>query len=120
MSQIINDDMLVKGNFETLGTMNISGDLTVGNGIAGTDCVLTFDGETSDGVITWMEDEDYFQFSDDILMLTDERIQFRDTDIYINSNADTFLDLTADGAIRLNQTASDTNVDLQFIKVIIL
>ena len=24
---------------------------------------------TSDGVLTWMEDEDYFEFSDDILLL---------------------------------------------------
>ena len=37
---------------------------TIGAGAAGTDIALTFDGETNDGVITWMEDEDYFRFSD--------------------------------------------------------
>ena len=39
---------------------------TIGAGAAGTDIALTFDGETNDGVITWMEDEDYFKFSDGI------------------------------------------------------
>ena len=39
---------------------------TIGAGAAGTDIVLTFDGETNDGVITWMEDEDLFKFSDAI------------------------------------------------------
>ena len=39
---------------------------TFGVGTAGTDIVMTFDGETNDGVITWMEDEDYFRFSDAI------------------------------------------------------
>ena len=61
---------------------------TFGVGTAGTDIVLTFDGETNDGVITWMEDEDYFKFSDDILLTTTEKLQFRDTALYIHSSAD--------------------------------
>ena len=48
-------------------------------GTAGTDIVITFDGETNDGVLKWMEDEDYFEFSDDLLIATTEKIQFRDT-----------------------------------------
>jgi hypothetical protein len=40
--------------------------LTVGIGAAGVDYTLTFNGETNDGIITWMEDEDYFKFSDDV------------------------------------------------------
>ena len=39
--------------------------ITIGDGTAGTDIAVTFDGETSDGVLTWMEDEDHFKFSDD-------------------------------------------------------
>ena len=31
-----------------------------------TDVVLTFKGNTSDGVVTWMEDEDEFRFSDSV------------------------------------------------------
>ena len=69
--------------------------ITFGTG-ADTDIAVTFDGNTSDGVLTWMEDEDYFQFSDDILMSTTEKIQFRDTAIYINSSTDGQLDLVAD------------------------
>ena len=76
--------------------------LTIGKGTAGIDYQLTFDGETNDGVLTWMEDEDYFQFSDDILMATTENIYFRDTAISINSDADGFLDLKADAGIRFN------------------
>ena len=44
-----------------------------------------------------MEDEDYFQFSDDILMATTEKVQFRDTGLYISSNADGDLDVVSDG-----------------------
>lgn len=38
----------------------IDGNLTLGTGAAGVDYTLTFDGESSDGVITWMEDEGVF------------------------------------------------------------
>ena len=58
--------------------------LTFGAGTAGTDVTVTFDGETNDGVLKWMEDEDYFEFSDDILVASTEKLQFSDTAIYIN------------------------------------
>jgi hypothetical protein len=83
--------------------------LTFGAGTAGTDIIITFDGETSDGVLKWMEDEDYFEFSDDILIATTEKIQFRDTAIYINSSADGQLDLVADTEIQLAATTVDIN-----------
>ena len=67
--------------------------LTFGAGTAGTDITITFDGETSDGVLKWMEDEDYFEFSDDILIASTEKLQFRDTAIYINSSTDGQLDI---------------------------
>ena len=59
--------------------------LTLGDGTAGTDITLTFDGESSDGVLYWMEDEDYFKFADDILVNSTEKLYFRDTAIYLNS-----------------------------------
>ena len=37
--------------------------LTIGDGTAGTDITVTFDGESSDGVLTWMEDEEKYTFS---------------------------------------------------------
>ena len=74
--------------------------ITVGDATAGTDITVTFDGETSDGVLKWMEDEDYFEFSDDILVASTEKLQFRDTAIYINSSTDGQLDLVADTEIK--------------------
>ena len=83
--------------------------LTFGAATAGTDITITFDGETSDGVLKWMEDEDYFEFSDDILVASTEKLQFRDTAIYINSSADGQLDLVADTEIQIAATTIDIN-----------
>ena len=71
--------------------------ITIGDATAGTDITITFDGETNDGVLKWMEDEDYFQFDDDIIISTNEKLYFRDTGIYIHSNADGDLDIISDG-----------------------
>lgn len=72
--------------------------ITIGDGSAGADIVLTFDGETSDGVLTWMEDEDHFKFSDDIVVDGTKRLYFNDeggeyihgdgTDLNLVSGAD--------------------------------
>ncbi len=83
--------------------------LTFGAGTAGTDITITFDGETSDGVLKWMEDEDYFEFSDDILIASTEKLQFRDTAIYINSSADGQLDIIADTEVQIAATTIDIN-----------
>ena len=83
--------------------------LTFGAGTAGTDITITFDGETSDGVLKWMEDEDYFEFSDDILVASTEKLQFRDTAIYINSSTDGQLDLVADSEVQIAATTIDIN-----------
>jgi len=83
--------------------------ITIGDATAGTDIAVTFDGETADGVLTWMEDEDYFEFSDDLLLATTEKLQFRDTAIYINSSADGQLDLVADTEIQIAATTIDIN-----------
>ena len=74
-----------------------------------TDITFTFDANSNDGVITWMEDEDYFAFSDEILMNTTEKIHLRDTAIYINSSADGQLDLVADTEIQIAATTIDIN-----------
>jgi len=72
--------------------------LTFGAGTAGTDITITFDGETSDGVMYWMEDEDHFKFADDIVVDSTKRLYFNDeggeyiygdgTDLYLTSGAD--------------------------------
>ena len=73
------------------------------------DVTLTFDGGSNDGVLKWMEDEDYFEFSDDILIASTEKLQFRDTAIYINSSADGQLDIVADTEIQIAATTIDIN-----------
>ena len=73
------------------------------------DISVTFDATSNDGVFTWMEDEDYFQFSDDILLSTDEKVLFRDSAIYINSSTDGQLDLVADTEIQIAATTIDIN-----------
>ena len=67
-----------------------------------TDVVLTFNANSADGELKWMEDEDYFEFSDDVLLASDEKLQFRDTAIYVHSSADGQLDLAADGAVSVD------------------
>ena len=85
--------------------------VTFGTG-ADTDISVTFDANTNDGVITWMEDEDYFQFSDDVLMSTTEKIQFRDTAIYLNSSTAGQLDIVADTEVQIAATTIDVNGNL--------
>jgi len=83
--------------------------ITIGNATSGTDITVTFDGESNDGVLKWMEDEDYFEFSDDLLIASTEKIQFRDTGLYINSSADGQLDIVADTEIQIAATTIDIN-----------
>ena len=76
----------------------LSNTLTFGAGTAGTDITITFDGETSDGIMYWMEDEDHFKFADDIVVDSTKRLYFNDeggeyiygdgTDLYLTSGAD--------------------------------
>ena len=91
------------------GTKLLGNVLTFCAATTGTDITITFDGETNDGVLKWMEDEDYFEFSDDILIASTEKLQFRDTAIYINSSADGQLDLVADTEIQIAATTIDIN-----------
>ena len=72
--------------------------ITIGDGTAGTDIAVTFDGESNDGVMKWMEDEDYFKFSDDVVVDSSKRLYLYDeggeyiygdgTDLHIVSGAD--------------------------------
>ena len=52
--------------------------LTFGAGTAGTDITVTFDGETSDGVLYWMEDEDHFKFADDVVIDSSKKLYLYD------------------------------------------
>lgn len=61
-------DMALTGNIDVSGTSQLDGNVTIGDGTADTDYTLTFNGETNDGVLTWMEDEDYFLIGDDFVL----------------------------------------------------
>ena len=77
------------------------------------DIVVTFDATSNDGVLSWMEDEDYFQFSDDILLSTDEKILFRDSAISINSSTDGRLNIAADTDVVVDTTTFDVNANTE-------
>ena len=77
------------------------------------DVVVTFDATSNDGVLSWMEDEDYFQFSDDILLSTDEKLLFRDSAIYINSSVDGRLNIAADTDVVIDTTTFDVNANTE-------
>lgn len=50
------------------------GGLTIGSGFANLDYYIKVDGETNDGFIYWMEDEDYWKFNDDIFLTDAENV----------------------------------------------
>ncbi len=80
--------------------------LTFGAGTAGTDITITFDGETSDGELKWMEDEDYFEFSDDILIASTEKIQFGDTASFIQQSSDGVLRIDGEATVDINASTA--------------
>ena len=82
--------------------------LTFGAGTAGTDITITFDGETSDGELKWMEDEDYFEFSDDILIASTEKIQFGDTASFIQQSSDGVLRIDGEATVDINASTAVT------------
>ena len=73
--------------------------ITIGDGTAGSDIAVTFDGADNDGLLTWMEDEDYFKFSDDIMLIDDEKFIFgTDSDVSIEYDEDGENRLRIEGA----------------------
>ena len=57
---------LIYGEFDN-NILKFNADVTIGVGTAGKDYTLTFDGDDSDGVLTWLEDEDTFRLEDDLI-----------------------------------------------------
>lgn len=69
----------------------------LGANTAGKDIYMTFYGETNDGQYLWDEDNDYFNFKDDLLLNSDEKIYLRDTDAFLNSPSATVMRFTVLG-----------------------
>ena len=77
--------------------------ITIGTA-ADSDISITFNTNDNDGLLTWMEDEDYFKFSNDILMNSTERIYFSDTSQFIYGVSATVLALGSTDEIDLTAT----------------
>ncbi len=91
------------------GHLDLMADVSIDlNTAADTDLVLNFAGTTNSGVLTWMEDEDYFKFSDGLFVDAAEELFFRDTAIYLYSQADGYLNIVADTGVRIGD-ATPTN-----------
>lgn len=75
--------------------------LTIGNGLAGTDYSLTFDGETNDGVFKWMEYEDYFDFLDGVRVAGYREAYVAKTDTYTATANDDVITCTGTKTITL-------------------
>ena len=55
--------------------------ITIGDGTAGTDIAVTFDGETNDGTLTWMEDEGRFDFANKVKVVDSTDVDVADTTV---------------------------------------
>ena len=82
--------------------------ITIGTA-ADSDISITFNTNDNDGLLTWMEDEEHFKFSDDILMNSTERIYFSDTSQFIYGVSATVLALGATDEIDLTATEIEIN-----------
>lgn len=96
--------------FNTLtisSTSLLKGNVTIGDGTADTDFNLTFNGENSDGTITWMEDEGAFRFGTGAEYLEIDmgatETDLNSTNIIINLQT-----TTTDGGTRLNVISNGT------------
>jgi len=63
---------------------------------------MYFETDTNIGLFSWRKNDDRFDFFDDVLIRSGEKLYFRDSAIYASSEADGYLDLTADTGIRVN------------------
>ena len=75
---------------------------------------MTFDSYGTNGVFSWMENEDYFKFDNDIFMYDDKKVEFGSTANYIHltssnlktvASADVIIDAVTD--IQLDADGED-------------
>jgi hypothetical protein len=83
--------------------------LTFGVVDTAADTVITFTSSGLTGQIAWDVSADNFEIRDDVLLTTTEKLQFRDTGLYINSSADGQLDIVADIELEITAPTVDIN-----------
>ena len=81
----------------------LSNAITFGTG-SDTDIVVTFDANSNNGLLTWMEDQDQFKFDDDIMIIDDEKLIF-------GTNSDVTLEYDEDGTDTLLISGDATFAD---------
>lgn len=86
----------------------VNSNFIIGTGVAATDYTLTFDGETNDGLLTWMEDEDYFKFGDNVNIdtLTASKPVWTDANKTLVSKDITACDITRTAITPTTQTVT--------------
>lgn len=94
--------------------------INVGSGEAGIDYSLTFIGETSTGILSWMEDEDYFEFADTVKFNNGviKKIQVRTVDFLAAQNNYTLLVDTSGNAVTITLPASPNTGQVYNVKCI--
>ncbi|SVD31524.1 uncharacterized protein METZ01_LOCUS384378, partial [marine metagenome] len=91
------------------GAVVMNSNLTIGNN-SENDFTITFDGGTSNGVLTWMEDEDHLKFSDDAVMDAAMKLYFHDEGgEYIHASADGTLEIDAGTTLDITAPTVDIN-----------
>jgi len=101
------DAMTVSSSASAAQAIDFNQDsITFGTGTAATDITLTFDAESNNGEIKWMEDEDYFQFTDEIFMNSTEKILFGDTATFIHQSSDGVMTIDGEATIDLNASTA--------------
>ena len=86
-------------------------------GVVGTaaDTVITFTSSGLTGQIAWDVSADNFEIRDDVLLTTTEKLQFRDTGLYINSSVDGQLDIVADTELEITAPTIDLNSQITIV-----
>jgi len=90
------------------GNLVVDGNVTIGIGAVGVNYQLIFDGEDSDGSMTWMEDEDYLRFNDNTFMSGQGRANFQSANNYIYGYSISQLHLASTGEIHLVAGGANT------------
>lgn len=102
-TEIPSNILLAPGRGVNTGTI---GEVTIGEGDAGADYTMRWNGQSNDFTWKFWEDEAYLESQGNLLLNSANYQYFRDTAIGIWSQADTFLDLFADGAVRIGNSSS--------------
>lgn len=115
-SATIYSDMLIDANGDlaitaTGGDIILSENTTIGTGEAGVDYVLNFNGETSDGSLTWMEDEYTFSFLGSVGIPDDSSLSWLNTFSSIRySSGDGILYINSEAGIEITPAEGTVTV----------